>query len=117
MFRARAHAMSATGPIVVFGAAGVVGRRVCGELVRLGETPTIAGRRAGPLGALAEALPVAGLHVADAGDRAALARAFAGTRVVINAAGPLADSAAPVLTACMAAGAHYVDVGGEQAVL
>lgn len=101
--------------IVVFGAAGVVGRRVCRALVALGQPLAIAGRRAGPLGALAEELPVSALHVAD--DRDALVRAFTGATVVVNAAGPLIASTAPVLSACMAAGAHYVDVGGEQAAV
>jgi short subunit dehydrogenase-like uncharacterized protein len=36
---------------------------------------------------------------------------------VINAAGPLRETAAPVLASALSAGAHYVDVGGEQAVL
>jgi hypothetical protein len=55
--------------------------------------------------------------VADASNPAALARAFAGGRVVVNAAGPLRETAAPVLAAALATGAHYVDPGGEQAVL
>jgi hypothetical protein len=104
--------------VVVFGAPGVIGRRVCVELAKQAEAPlVIAGRRAAALGELARTLPVAGVHVADAGDPAALAQAFAGAKVVINAAGPLRDTASPVLTAALAAGAHYVDVGGEQAVL
>jgi hypothetical protein len=56
-------------------------------------------------------------QVAEAGDPPALARALAGVCVVINAAGPLRDTAEPVLEAALAAGAHYVDVGGEQEVL
>jgi saccharopine dehydrogenase-like NADP-dependent oxidoreductase len=104
-------------PIAVLGAAGVVGRRVCAELVRMGATLVIAGRRAEPLAELARTLPAARVHVAAAHDGAALARAFAGARVVVNAAGPLRDTAAPALVSALAAGAHYVDVGGEQAVL
>lgn len=105
------------GPITVFGATGVVGRLVCAELVRMGQAIAIAGRRRAALAELAGALPVAGQHVAAANERTALTRAFAGARVVVNAAGPLRDTAAPVLAAALAAGAHYVDVGGEQAVL
>jgi saccharopine dehydrogenase-like protein len=104
-------------PIAVFGATGEVGRRVCAELARAGAAIAIAGRHAAALAALARALPVAGVHVAEATDEAALARAVAGARVVVNAAGPLRDTAAPVLAAALAAGAHYIDVGGEQAVL
>jgi hypothetical protein len=107
--------MSSSSRIAVLGATGEVGRRVCAQLA--GVDLAIAGRRRGALDALAAALPGAAAHVADAGDPAALARAFAGARVVVNAAGPLADTAAPVLAAALAAGAHYVDVGGEQAAL
>ncbi len=58
-----------------------------------------------------------GRHDARVDDPAALAKAFAGATVVIDAAGPLRDTAEPVLLAALAAGAHYLDVGGEQAVL
>ncbi|HEX2689009.1 MAG TPA: saccharopine dehydrogenase NADP-binding domain-containing protein, partial [Kofleriaceae bacterium] len=94
--------------IAVLGAAGVVGRRICAELARAGWALSIVGRTPVPLAALADTLPAARVHVADAGDAAALARAFAGVRVVVNAAGPLAETLAPVLVAALAAGAHYV---------
>src|SRR5262249_25078386 len=111
-------AMTSSSPaIAVFGATGVVGRRICGELVQAGAPIAIAGRRSDALAELASAMPVARQHVAEAGDAGALARAFAGARVVVNAAGPLRDTAEPLLVAALAAGAHYVDVGGEQAVL
>jgi hypothetical protein len=104
-------------PITVVGATGVVGRRVCAELVRMGAAIAVVGRRAEPLAELARQVAAANLHVAEAADGPALARALAGTRVVVNAAGPLRDTAAPVLAGALAAGAHYIDVGGEQAVL
>lgn len=113
----RSTSPSAPAPITVFGATGVVGRQVCAELARAGAAISIVGRHAAPLAELARTLPAAGVHVAEAGDGAALARAFTGARVVVNAAGPLRDTAAPVLAGALAAGAHYVDVGGEQAVL
>lgn len=99
--------------IVVFGATGLVGRRVCAELARAGIPFEAAGRSET---ALAE-LDAVHRHVANANDPASLARAFAGARCVIDAAGPLRDCAEPVLEAALTAGAHYVDVGGEQAVL
>ncbi|MBX3158260.1 MAG: saccharopine dehydrogenase NADP-binding domain-containing protein [Deltaproteobacteria bacterium] len=95
--------------IVVFGAGGVVGRAVCAELARAGVAYAAVARH-----------PVAGeatTRLADAFDAAALARALSGARAVINCAGPLRETAAPVLVASMAAGAHYLDAGGEQAVL
>jgi short subunit dehydrogenase-like uncharacterized protein len=103
--------------ITVFGATGVVGRRLCAELGRQGATITAVGRHREALDELAQATPIAEIRIATAGDRDALARAFAGSRVVVNVAGPLRDTFAPVLRAALAAGAHYIDVGGEQAAL
>jgi uncharacterized protein YbjT (DUF2867 family) len=119
--------------IAVFGATGLVGRQVC-ELLAAPEPDgdggpgdgapvplRLVGRRRDALdalaGALASATTRAPVAVAAADDAAALVRALAGVRVVVNAAGPLRDTAEPVLAAALAAGAHYVDVGGEQAVL
>jgi hypothetical protein len=90
--------------ICVFGAGGVVGRRVCEALTAARLAHVTAGRRGAQ-------------RIADAFDARALAAAFAGVRCVINATGPLRETAAPVLVGALAAGAHYVDVGGEQAVL
>ena len=104
-------------PIVVFGATGLVGRCVCAELARAGMPFEIAGRSEAVLAELASMVTVAHTHIADAKDPATLAMAFAGARVVIDAAGPLRDCAEPVLEAALTAGAHYVDVGGEQEVL
>lgn len=103
--------------IVVFGATGLVGQLVCAELARAAMPFEIAGRHEAALNELATRLPVAHVHVASASDPATLAMAFAGARVVIDCAGPLRDCAEPVLEAALTAGAHYVDVGGEQAVL
>ena len=100
------------GMIVVLGARGVVGRRICDALAAVDAPYAIGVRRAVlDRGAAIRA------EVCDAFDAASLARAFADARVVVNAAGPLRETAAPVLVAAMAAGAHYVDVGGEQATM
>ncbi len=97
--------------ICVLGAGGLVGRRICGELAASGTAFSTATRSPlVPIGATRA-------HLADAFDAGSLATAFAGARVVVNAAGPLRETAAPVLVAALAAGAHYVDVGGEQPVL
>lgn len=104
--------------ITVFGATGLVGRRVCGELAAAGVPFEIAGRSESGLQALAKELAtITHVHVADARDPASLARAFAGARVVVNASGPLRECAEPVLEAALTAGAHYLDVGGEQDTL
>ncbi|MDX2087610.1 MAG: saccharopine dehydrogenase NADP-binding domain-containing protein [Kofleriaceae bacterium] len=109
--------MSGEAAILVFGATGLVGRGVCRALASSGIPFEIAGRSQSALAEVARELPVADGHVADATNTASLAQAFAGARVVVNAAGPLRETAVPVIEAALAAGAHYVDVGGEQAAL
>lgn len=79
-------------PIVIYGATGTVGRRI------------------------ARALPDArrvGRDSAAANDPAALARAFAGASVVINAAAGVAE---PIVVAALTAGAHVIDTGGDQSI-
>lgn len=98
--------------IVVLGAAGVVGRRICSELAAARARYAIAVHRA-----VADKGAAVRAEVCDAFDAGSLARAFADARVVVNAAGPLRETAAPVLVAAMTAGAHYIDVGGEQATM
>jgi short subunit dehydrogenase-like uncharacterized protein len=51
--------------------------------------------------------------VADVDDRRSLAAMAARTRVVLNAVGPYTPSAQRVIDACVAAGAHYLDLSGE----
>jgi short subunit dehydrogenase-like uncharacterized protein len=95
--------------IVVVGAGGLVGQRVVGELLREHASLAVVVRHA------IEDVEVP-VRIADARDPQ-LADAFAGAKVVINCAAPLHETAAPVLVAATVAGAHYIDVGGEQAVM
>jgi hypothetical protein len=90
--------------VVVYGATGLIGRRVCAELDQHGASFAIAGRA---LHRVRE-WPSAERR----GD--ALETAFANAQVVVNCAP--AAIAEPVLRAALAAGAHYIDVGGDQAV-
>jgi short subunit dehydrogenase-like uncharacterized protein len=55
--------------------------------------------------------------VARLDDPGALTAALAGASAVLNAAGPFAETAAPVVDACLRAGVHYLDVTGEVPVL
>jgi short subunit dehydrogenase-like uncharacterized protein len=103
--------------IIVYGATGLVGGRVCTELDAAGCAFAIAGRRASALDALGELFPSAGKRVASLTEPEALARAFDGAKVVVNCAGPIGETGEPVLVAALAAGAHYVDLGGDQAFL
>jgi len=107
-----------SGPdIVVYGATGLTGRRACAELEATGTAFAIAGRDADKLAELAAQFPAAAVRVASIDDPAALARAFGDATVVLSCAGPAGATNEPVLAAALAAGAHYVDLGGDQAFL
>jgi short subunit dehydrogenase-like uncharacterized protein len=102
--------------IIVYGATGLVGGRVCAAL-DAADVPFIAvGRRRGALEKLATLVGAAESRVAEL-DQEALVAAFAGGKVVVNCAGPLAEVGVPVLVAALVAGCHYVDLGGDQAFL
>jgi hypothetical protein len=103
--------------IVVYGATGLVGGRVCAALDAADVPFVVAGRRKASLDKLATLVGATGVRVAEVGDEAALAAAFDGARVVVNCAGPLAEVGEPVLLAALAAGAHYMDLGGDQAFM
>jgi hypothetical protein len=105
-----------TPPIVVYGATGLVGGRVCAAL-DAEDVPFVAcGRRKAALDKLAPLVDATEVRVAELEHEQLLA-AFAGAQVVVNCAGPLAEVAEPVLVAALAAGAHYVDLGGDQAAM
>lgn len=103
-----AGAVATRGTVAVYGASGHTGGFVLDELARRGIGAVPVGRRV---------TAVRGGHaarVAPLEDAAALVAAFDGCSVVINAAGPFLDTAAPVVTAALAAGCHYIDVTAEQ---
>jgi len=97
---------------LLFGATGVTGRLILKAALSRGHRPVLAGRNLAALQALA------GPHGLDtvqasAEDRLALGRALSGHRLVLNAAGPFAVTASPLMEAALAAGIDYIDVNGE----
>ncbi|TDU88749.1 saccharopine dehydrogenase-like protein [Kribbella voronezhensis] len=96
--------------VVVYGATGHTGRFVVEELVRRGLTPVVSGRDGARLEALWAGLEVRPATVDDPGS---LDKALAGAAAVINAAGPFAVTAGPVLEAALRAGIPYLDVAAE----
>lgn len=100
--------------VAVFGATGHTGRFVVEELARRGLVPVAVGRDAGKLAGGFAGRGVA-VREASIDDAASLDRAFAGTRAVINCAGPFLDTADAVAAAALRAGGHYLDVTAEQA--
>ena len=96
----------------LIGPTGVTGRMILERALALGHRPHLIGRDPAKLAALAE---TAGLSwsVVDLDDQAALCAARDGNKLVLNAAGPFAITAPPVITAALATGVDYLDLNGE----
>jgi len=118
--------------VLVWGATGYTGRLVAEHLARTytgagaaaaGVKPVtwaLGGRNSAKLEAvraeLAAIEPAAAsvpLVIADAADPAGLAAAVRGAKVVLTTAGPYAALGTPLLAACVAERAHYVDLTAE----
>ncbi|HSR93592.1 MAG TPA: saccharopine dehydrogenase NADP-binding domain-containing protein [Solirubrobacterales bacterium] len=105
--------------VVVFGAGGVTGRRVAAYLAQrapeLGVSWAAAGRDPAKIGRVLGEIGVTAPETiaADVGDPASLAAMASRTRVVLDLVGPYTLYGEPVIEACVAGGAHYVDLTGE----
>jgi len=97
---------------LLYGANGYTGRLIAHEAKKRGLRPTLAGRNAAEVKALASELGFEH-RVASLDDRAAIDAAIGGHRAVIHAAGPFGTTYAPMFEACLRAGAHYLDITGE----
>ncbi|MBA2675721.1 saccharopine dehydrogenase NADP-binding domain-containing protein [Ramlibacter sp.] len=107
---------ASSGPVLVFGAAGHTGRFIVAELRRRGLHVLPAGRDAAQLRAAYPETAAEDIRVVDLADAAALEGALRGASVLVNCAGPFADTTPPLLAAAVAARAHYVDITAEQAM-
>jgi short subunit dehydrogenase-like uncharacterized protein len=97
---------------MLYGAAGHTGTLIAQHAHERGHRPTLAGRTAPAVTALAARLGLP--HRALAlDDPAALSAALDGVDLVLNAAGPFLHTAAPLAEACLRAGVHYLDIGNE----
>ncbi|MEU2658719.1 saccharopine dehydrogenase NADP-binding domain-containing protein [Streptomyces sp. NPDC007325] len=105
--------MAAGQTVTVYGAYGHTGRFVVAHLRERGFVPVLAGRDRRKLEALAVRYPGLDVRPAPVDDPVALDRALAGADAVVNAAGPFATTAAPVIEAALRAGTPYVDVAAE----
>ncbi len=97
---------------MIYGANGYTGELIAREAVRRGLEPILAGRRRESVEKLASALNLP-FRVFALDDAAALAAEIQGHALVLNCAGPFSATAAPMMTACLRAGAHYLDITGE----
>lgn len=104
-------------PVVVYGASGYTGKLICAHLATYKIPFIAAGRDAKRLEeemAKQPELKDAAYEVAAVDhDVEALTKLFTGAKVVYNVVGPFMQLGEPVVAACLAAGAHYLDTTGE----
>ncbi|NRB55573.1 MAG: saccharopine dehydrogenase NADP-binding domain-containing protein [Salinicola sp.] len=96
--------------LLIYGASGYTGRMAAAHAKTLGLDFEIAGRNRQRLTALAEQLGIP-LRVFEAVDGAA--QALADIDVLLNVAGPFAQTAEPLMRACIEAGVDYLDITAE----
>ncbi len=95
---------------MIYGANGYTGELTAREAVRRGQRPILAGRNAGAIEPLARELGCEA-RVFDLS-----APQLDGVNAVLHCAGPFSHTSKPMVNACLAAGAHYLDITGEIAV-
>jgi short subunit dehydrogenase-like uncharacterized protein len=100
------------GPVMVYGATGFSGRPIAERLCEAGHDVVVAGRSETKVRELAGALD-APSRVFGLEDPAEIALGLRGIGVVVHAAGPFLDTAAPMIEGCARTGAHYLDLSGE----
>jgi len=95
---------------MIYGANGYTGELIAREAARRGHRPILAGRDAAKIEPLARELGCEarafGLDHVDLG----------GAALILHCAGPFSITSAPMVEACLRAGAHYLDITGEIAV-
>jgi short subunit dehydrogenase-like uncharacterized protein len=95
---------------MIYGAYGYTGQLIAREAVRRGHHPILAGRDAAKTTALALELDLPS-RVFDMS-----APDLTGVKLVVHCAGPFIHTSKLMIDACLAAGAHYLDITGEIAV-
>ncbi|MCJ9427706.1 saccharopine dehydrogenase family protein [Kordiimonas marina] len=100
---------------MIYGATGYTGKLIAAEAARRGLKPTLAGRNADKVRAVAE--PYGFDWTAfQVDDREAAEAALNGHDAVLSVAGPFSHTAKHMIDACLKSGCHYLDVTGEFAV-
>ncbi len=100
---------------MIYGANGYTGELIAREAVKRGLNPILAGRRQEQIAALAGELKLE-YQVFSLDDSHPLTEQLKDCALVLHCAGPFSATAAPMMTACLDAGAHYLDITGEISV-
>jgi short subunit dehydrogenase-like uncharacterized protein len=101
---------------ILYGANGYTARCIAEECVRKGMRPLLAGRSANAIAALAAESGFK-QRIFGLDDATALRANIRGAKLVLNCAGPFSATARPMMEACLAEGAHYLDITGEIEVI
>jgi short subunit dehydrogenase-like uncharacterized protein len=96
----------------IYGANGYTGRLIVAEAVKRGHRPVLAGRNVAALRAMGAeyGLPVRAFGLEDPNS---VRSAIKGQQLILHCAGPFSATSAPMLEACLAVKAHYLDLTGE----
>lgn len=104
--------MTVSAPWLLYGAYGFTGSLIAREAASRGVPLILSGRREAPLAKLAKELGLP-WRVLALDDESALRTAIAASTGVLNCAGPFVHTAGPLITACLSARRHYLDIAGE----
>jgi short subunit dehydrogenase-like uncharacterized protein len=99
-------------PWMIYGANGYTGELIAREAVRRDLNPVLAGRTAIKVEQLASSLGLQA-RIFDVGHATAAMRCIEGMALVLNCAGPFSATAASLMTVCLGARVHYLDITGE----
>ena len=102
--------------IMIYGANGYTGELIAREAVEQGIKPVLSGRNAKAVQALAAELGLSA-RPASLENEAEMIAALDGIGVMLNAAGPFAETWAHASRFCLQTGTHYLDITGEPDVL
>ena len=97
---------------LLYGAYGYTGRLITERCKQQGLRPMLSGRNAQKLAAMHHEFGF-DYRAVDLNNQRELHELVARFPVVLHAAGPFVDTAAPMQEACLVTGAHYLDITGE----
>ncbi len=98
--------------LLIYGSYGFSGSLITAEAIKAGLEPMLAGRDARRLEEQADTFRLR-FRAFALDDATSLDAALAGTGVVLNCAGPFAQTWRHMVNACIRSGAHYLDITGE----
>jgi len=100
---------------MIYGANGYTGRLIAREAKRRGLKPILAGRSAESVQQLATELDLE-FRVFGLEEATGIVRGIDDCRLVLHCAGPFSKTSQPMISACLSAGVHYLDITGEISV-